>query len=170
MSAEIGDVSDLNSQSIVVPVVHDIVGANTAFHFVLSDDPAVAYYLSAFASVKITGPLKFELSAPVTATVAASAAVAVIPNKYSDWPTTKSQVRSLEGSIVIKDAILVPAELQVEGRVRQVSSILSHKTLVDWPPAIVGHLTVAGGTAASSTSLTVHVPLQLSGVAHRKTW
>jgi hypothetical protein len=70
----------------------------------------------------------------------------------------------------VKDAILVPQALRVEGKVRQVSSILSHRTLVDYPPAVVGHLVVAGGTATSSTTLTAHVPLRLSGIAHRKTW
>lgn len=170
MSSEIGDLSELKDQHIVVPIVHEITGNSTAFHFRLTDDESILHYLGAFASVKISGPIQFELSAPVTSTIAATASIAVIPDKYTTWPTTKLQVRRLEGAITVKDAILVPSALHVEGRVRQVSLFLSHKTLVDYPPAIVGFLSVAGGNAASETVLTAHVPLILSGVAHRKTW
>lgn len=166
----IGDRSELVQQSIVVPVVHEISGNNTAFHFRIVDDPSIEHYLGSFASVVITGPITFELSAPVTSTVAASAAVAVVPDKYRTWPTTRLQVKRLEGAISVKDAILVPAALVIEGNVRQVSTVLSHRTLLDFPPVIVGHLVVAGGTAASETTLTAHVPLALSGVAHRRTW
>jgi len=170
MSDVIGDKSELTLQSIVVPVVHEISGENTVFHFKLVDDPSIAHYLSSFASVVITGPITFELSAPATSTVAASCAVAIIPDKYTDYPVNRLQIKRLEGSISVKDAILVPAALTIEGKVRQVSTVLSHKTLLDFPPVVVGHLLVAGGTARSETTLTAHVPLALSGVAHRKTW
>lgn len=170
MADVIGDRSELTQQSIVVPVVHEITGSDTAFHFKIADDPSVAHYLGAFASVIITGSITFELSAPATATVAASAAIAVVPDKYTTWPTTRVQVKRLEGSISVKDAILVPAALVIEGNVRQVSTVLSHKTLLDFPPVVVGHLIVAGGNTNSQTTLTAHVPLALSGVAHRKTW
>lgn len=170
MASALGDLGELTDQRVVVPVVREIRGHDTAFHFRIAEDPAIAHYLSAFASVKISGPIQFELSAPITSTVAASAAVAIIPDKYNDWPTTKLQVRRLEGAVTVKDAILVPTSLQVEGRVRQVSLVLSHRTLVDFPPAVVGHLSVAGGTASSETTLTAHVPLVLSGIAHHKTW
>jgi hypothetical protein len=166
----IGDKSDLSSQTIVVPVVHEITGADTAFYFKLQDDPSIKHYLSAFASVRITGALTFELSAPATPTVAASAVVAVIPDKYPDFPQQRVQVKRLEGSIVVKDAILVPAALVVEGHVRQVSTTLSHRTLLDFPPVVVGHLVVAGGKVNTETTITVYVPLAVSGVAHRKTW
>jgi len=166
----IGDRSELTQQSIVVPVVHEITGRDVAFHFRIAEDPSIVHYLGSFASVVITGPITFELSAPVTSTVAASAAVAVVPDKYADWPTTRLEVKRLEGAISVKDAILVPAALVIEGNVRQVSTVLSHRTLLDYPPVIVGHLVVAGGTASSETTLTAHVPLALSGVAHRKTW
>lgn len=170
MADVIGHRSELTSQSIVVPVVHEITGKDTVFHFKIQDDPSIAHYLGSFASVVITGPITFELSAPATSTVAASAAVAIVPDKYTDWPTTRLQVKRLEGSISVKDAILVPAALMIEGKVRQVSTTLSHKTLLDFPPVVVGHLVVAGGSATSETTLTAHVPLALSGVAHRKTW
>nr|QYF50216.1 MAG: hypothetical protein 2 [Xinjiang sediment deltaflexi-like virus 2] len=170
MADIIGDKSELTSQSIVVPVVHEITGKNTSFHFKLQEDESIAHYLASFASVSITGPISFELSAPATSTVAASAAVAVVPDKYTTWPTTRLQVKRLEGAISVKDAILVPAALVIEGKVRQVSTTLSHKTLLDFPPVIVGHLVVAGGSDTSETTLTCHVPLSLSGVAHRKTW
>lgn len=170
MADVIGDKSDLTSQSIVVPVVHELLGQNVSFHFKIADDPSIAHYISSFASVVITGPIHFELSAPATSTVAASAAVAIIPDKYSDFPTTRLQVKRLEGAISVKDAILVPAALVLEGNVRQVSTVLSHRTLLDYPPVVVGHLVVAGGSASSETTLTAHVPLSLSGIAHRKTW
>jgi len=166
----IGDRSELKQQSIVVPVVHEIVGNNTPFHFKIAEDPSILHYLEAFAFVTITGPITFELSAPITSTVAASAAVAVVPDKYTSWPTLRLHVKRLEGAISVKDAILVPAALVIEGNVRQVSTVLSHKTLLDFPPVIVGHLVVAGGTAISETTLTAHVPLAVSGVCHRKTW
>jgi hypothetical protein len=171
MSSDVvGDVAELSSQSVVVPVVTELKGSDTHFHFKLVDNDDIKHYLGAFALVKLGGPIQFELSAPVTSTVAATAAVAVIPDKYDTWPTTKAQVRRLEGAITVKDAILVPAALHVEGNVRQVSTVLSHRTLVDYPPAIVGHLSVAGGSSTSETTLVAHVPLLLSGVAHRKTW
>jgi hypothetical protein len=170
MADVIGDKSELTLQSIVVPVVHEILGKDTVFHFKLQEDESIAHYISSFASVVITGPITFELSAPATSTVAASAAVAVIPDKYATFPTTRLQVKRLEGAISVKDAILVPAALTIEGKVRQVSTVLSHKTLLDFPPVVVGHLVVAGGSSASETTLTAHVPLALAGVAHRKTW
>lgn len=170
MSSVVGDTSELTDQSILVPVVHEITGHRQAFHFKIAEDESILHYLSAFASVKISGPLQFELSAPVTSTVAATASVAVIPDKYDDFPTENSQVRRLEGAVTVKDAILVPTALHVEGKVRQVSTFLSHDTLLDHKPVIVGYLTVAGGNAQSATTLTVHVPLVVSGVAHRKTW
>jgi len=170
MTDVIGDRSELTSQSIVVPVVQEIAGSDTVFRFKIKDDPSIVHYLGSFASVVITGPISFELSAPATSTVAASAAIAVVPDKYTTWPTERMQVKRLEGAISVKDAILVPAALAIEGNVRQVSTVLSHKTLLDYPPVVVGHLLVAGGTADSRTTLTAHVPLALSGVAHRKTW
>lgn len=170
MSEIVGDKSELSSQTIVVPVVHEITGKDVAFHFKIQDDESIQHYLGSFASVVVTGPITFELSAPATSTVAASAAVAIVPDKYTTWPTTRAQVKRLEGSISVKDAILVPAALTIEGAVRQVSTVLSHKTLLDFPPVVVGHLVVAGGSATSETTLTAHIPLKLSGVAHRKTW
>lgn len=170
MAEQIGDVSELHKQTKVVHVVQPIVGADTPFHFRLVDTPAIASYLNSYALVKINGPLQFELSAPITSTVAATASIAVIPDKYEDWPETREQVAELEGSITVKDAILVPTSLVVEGEVAQVSIFLSHKTLTDYQPAIVGHLNVAGGSATSRSLLKVKVPLLLTGVAHRKTW
>jgi len=170
MADVIGDRSELTLQSITVPVVHEIRGNNVAFHFKIAEDESIVHYLGSFASVVITGPISFELSAPATSTVAASAAVAVVPDKYDTWPSSRIQVKRLEGSISVKDAILVPAALVIEGNVRQVSTTLSHRTLLDYPPVVVGHLVVAGGSATSETTLTAHIPLALSGVAHRKTW
>jgi len=170
MSEIVGDKSELTSQTITVPVVYEIKGKSAVFHFKVKDDPSIEHYLSSFASVTITGPITFELSAPATSTVAASAAIAVVPDKYTDWPTTRLQIKRLEGAINVKDAILVPAALTIEGHVRQVSTVLSHTTLLDYPPVIVGHLVVAGGSDSSETTLTAHIPLALSGVAHRKTW
>lgn len=170
MADIIGDKSELSSQTIVVPVVYEIKGKSTAFHFKIQEDESIAHYLGAFANVVIDGAITFELSAPASSTVAANAAVAIVPDKYDDWPTARVQVKRLEGSISVKDAILVPAALVIEGKVRQVSTALSHKTLLDYPPVVVGHLVVAGGTDSTETTLTAHVPLRVSGVAHKKTW
>jgi len=166
----IGTTSDLTSRTVIVPVVIPITGKSTPFQASLLTDPSIAHYLGAFASVSVVGPLSFELSAPATSSVAASAVVAVCPDKYKDWPKTREQVRRLEGSVQVKDAILVPTQLVVEGRVREVSSSLKPPTLVGYPPRIVGHLIVAGGTESTETTLTVHVHLALDGVAHLKTW
>jgi len=170
MSDAIGDISELTDRTIIVPVVTEITGSNTSFDFKIKEDDSILHYLAAFASVRITGPLAFELSAPATSTVAATAAIAVVPDKYDDWPTTRKQVQQLEGSIVVKDAILVPSTLKLEGRVRQVATSLQPATLIDYPPVVVGHLLVAGGSATTKTTLTVHVPIVVDGVAHRKTW
>jgi hypothetical protein len=170
MSNVIGDVGELSDRTVIVPVVHEIVGKDASFHFRIKDDPSISHYLSAFASVRITGALQFELSAPVSSTVAASAVIAVVPDKYNSWPTTRLQVQQLEGAINVKDAILVPSSLKIEGRVRQVATSLQPATLIDFPPVIVGHLSVAGGVATTTTILTVHVPIVVDGVAHRKTW
>jgi hypothetical protein len=166
----IGDTGELADRTIVVPVVHTVTGNSVSFNLSLTADASISHYMSAFASVKISGPLRFEISAPATSTVAASAIIAVCPDKYDDWPTTRAQVQRLEGAVLVKDAILVPASLVLEGRVREVSSSLKPETLVGHPPRIVGHLSVAGGTAGTVTTITVHVPLLVDGVAHFKTW
>jgi hypothetical protein len=170
MAGQIGDIAELSDRTIVVPVVQEITGKDTSFHFKIKEDTSIAHYLAAFASVRITGPLQFELSAPVSSTVAATAAIAVVPDKYNDYPDTRKQVMQLEGAITVKDAILVPSTLRLEGKVRQVSTSLQPATLIDYPPVVVGHLLVAGGTSTTTTTLTVHVPIVVDGVAHRKTW
>lgn len=170
MSEQIGDIAETHKRTVKVNVVHPIDGQDTAWHFKLRDKAAISHYLSAFASVKITGPIEFHLSAPISSTQAAVSSVAVVPDKYDDWPTIDLQVRELEGAITIKDALLVPASLQFQGSVREVADILQPKTLVDFPPVVVGHLRVAGGSASTRTYLTAVVSLTLDGVAHRKTW
>lgn len=170
MSSVVGDVSDLSSKTVVVPVVQSLTGNSVSFNFKVADDPSIRHYLASFASVSIVGPITFEISAPATSTVAASAVVAVCPDKYADWPTTRLQVQRLEGNVHVKDAILVPTSLVVEGRVREVSSSLQPKTLLGYPPVVVGHLVVAGGSATTVTTLTAHISLQVDGIAHFRTW
>lgn len=169
-SSVVGSTEALTSNDVVVPVVIKLTGASAVVVQKLATHQDIVAYLERFALVEISGPLRFELSAPVSSTVAATIIAAVYPDKYPDQPTTAHQIRRLEGRIAAKDALLVPAELHVEGRVRQVSHCLSHATLTDYPPVLAVALGVAGGTAATETYLTVHVPLRCSGIAHRKTW
>jgi len=170
MANPIGSTSDLSDRAVVVPVVLELKGKACHFHLKIDEDTSIAHYLSSFASVVVTGTLQFELSAPVSSTVAATCVVAVVPDKYKDWPTTQLQIRRLEGAITIKDAILVPSSLTYEGKVREISSSLKPRTLLGHPPVIVGYLHVAGGSDSTVTTLTVHVPILADGIAHHKTW
>lgn len=170
MNSLIGNLTELHDSNVVVPVNVSITGATGHFHVDLASNATVNHYLENNAVVYISGDLKFELSAPATSTVAGVAIIAVCPNKYTTWPTTRAQILALEGRVQVKDAILVPTNLRTEGAVREVSPHLKPKSLVGYTPVIVGHVTVAGGTATTVSDVTIHVPLYCDGLGHRKTW
>lgn len=169
-SGLIGDVSQLRSNRVVVPVTVEVTGNSRAFHIKLRDSDDVAHYRDNFASVRIDGGITVEVSGATSPTVATCAVVAICPDKYDDWPTTALQVKRLEGSTVVQQSLLVPIDIKPGTPGRETSDILKPDTLIDYPPVVVGFLTVAGGTANSVSLVTIHTPLLLDGVAHRKTW
>lgn len=166
----VGDVSELHSRQVVVPATLLVTGSSGQFHFKLAEAPEIAHYYRSHASVQIVGDLLVSLSGPVSSTVATTASVAIVPDKYSTWPETNQQVVGLEGSVRVQHSLLVGIEQKVIRPGREVASSLKPPTLIDFPPVVVGHFQVTGGNNASETLVVVHVTLSVDGVAHRCTW
>jgi len=166
----LGDVSELRSQSVVVPATYSGTGHNVSGHFKLADTAELKHYIEGHAVVDVSGEILLEVSGPVSSTAATTAVVALYPDKYPDAPTTKSHVLSLEGRVSIQHSLLVASVIKAPGKAREVGDSLKIKTLVDYPPVVAFHVDVAGGSASSTWTLTAHVPIALSGVSHKKTW
>jgi len=170
MAGIVGDVAELTRNTISAKATHKVTGVSGPFHFKLSDAPGISKYFSSHAKVTITGPITVSLSGPVSSTVATSASVAICPDKYTDWPFTEDQIVQLQGSVRVQHSLLVPPSSVPLLPGNEVAEQLKPKTLVDFPPVVVGYFTVAGGTATSTALIVVTVPLAVEGVAHHKTW
>jgi len=170
MSAVLGDTSELVRKTITAKATHQVTGISGAFHFRISEAPGIAKYFESHAKVTITGPVTALISGPVSSTVASTAAVAVVPDKYTDWPTTEDQVVQLQGSDRVQHSLLVPPTALPITFGNETAEQLKPKTLVDYPPVVVGHFTIAGGNAQSRALIVLTVPLTVEGVAHHKTW
>lgn len=168
--SQIGDVAETHQKAIVVKAPHEDTGNNKTGHFKLLDNPDIAHYIANYASVRISGPIVLEISGPVSSTLATTSVAAIYPDKYPDSPSTKNQVRRLEGSVTLQHSLVMGAVTANCTPGRQVADILSPKTLIDFPPVVAYHVDIAGGTNTSAFVLIAHVPLVLDGVAHRKTW
>jgi len=170
MSDVIGDVSELKRNTITATAVYTFVGNSGAFHFRLSTAEGINKYFESHAKVKIVGQVFVRLSTDVSNTVAGSAAVAIVPDKYRDWPTTEEQVIQLQGATRASHTLLVdPTDYPIEFG-NETAVVLKPKTLIDYPPVVVGYIKVNGGTVTSRTHVLVKVPLLVEGVAHHKTW
>jgi len=170
MSDLIGDTSELVRNSIVAKATHQVVGVSGHFHFKICDAPGLASYFLSHAKVSITGPVSVYIAGPVTPTTATSAVVAICPDKYSDWPTTEAQIIQLQGSVRVQHSLLVPATHTPIEFGHEITELLKPRTLIDYPPVVVGHFTVSGGTTTSATTIIVEVPITVSGLSHNRTW
>lgn len=170
MSSVIGDTGELVSKTIVAKATHQVTGVSGNFHFRLSDAPGIRKYFESHAKVTITGPVTALISGPVSSTVASTAAIAICPDKYNSWPSTEDQVVQLQGSDRVQHSLLVPPTSLVIVFGNETAEQLKPRTLVDYPPVVVGHFTIAGGTATSSALIVLTVPLTVEGVAHHRTW
>lgn len=170
MSEVVGDVSELHKNSISARAVIRLEGPSGAFHLALSKAQGFNKYFESHAKVSIVGPLKVSVTGPVTSTIAIRAVVAVIPDKYTDFPTEEGQIHQLQGATTVLHSLLVPVSKPVVAFGNETTEQLKPRTLVDYPPVVVGHFTVAGGNATTVSHLVVEATLALSGVAHHKTW
>jgi len=166
----IGDTSELTRNTIVATATHLLVGSSGSFHFPLSEAPGIAKYFESHAKVTISGSVQVLLNCPVSATTSGSAIVAVCPNKYNTWPSTEEQVVQLQGSVRVQHSLLVPPLESVLSFGNETAEQLKPRTLVDYPPVVVGHFTIAGGTASSRSHIALRVPLRVEGVSHHRTW
>jgi len=166
----IGDIGELKLQTITVPATHSGTGHNSTGHFKLARTAELRHYIDTHATVQILGDIQLEISGPVSSTIATTAVVALYPDKYSAGPTTKSHVVSLEGRVSIQHSLLVGSVLSTPKKAREVGESLKVKTLVDFPPVVAYHVDIAGGSSASTWTLTAHVPIVVGGVSHHCTW
>jgi len=169
-SEVIGDLADLHVQSFVVPAAHPGSGNSASGSFKLSENADLKHYIDNHASVRITGDIVFEVSGPVSSTIATAAIVALYPDKYTNGPTTRNHVERLEGRVSLQSSLLVGSVRGTPRPGREVGDSLKVKTLVDYPPVVAYHVDIAGGTNASTWTITAHVPISVDGVPHRKTW
>lgn len=170
MTSLVGDVAELTRKTITAKATHRVTGVSGSFHFKIQDAPSIAKYFASHARVVITGPVTATISGPVSSTVATSASVAVIPDKYTTWPTTEDQVVELQGSIRVQHSLIVGAEVKPLEFGHETTEQLKPDTLTDYTPVVVGHYTIAGGNAASTALIVISCPLTVDGVAHHKTW
>jgi len=171
MSASaLGDVSELVRKTITAKATHRVTGASGSFHFAISDAPGISKYFTSHAKVTITGPVTATVSGPVSSTIATTVSIAIIPAKYRTFPTTEEQVIELQGSTRIQHSLVVGAEVKPLEFGHETAEQLKPSTLVDYPPVVVGHYTIAGGSTSSTALVVVACPLTVEGVAHHKTW
>jgi hypothetical protein len=170
MSSVIGDTAELVRNTITAKATHEVTGSSGSFYFRLSEAPGIAKYFDSHAKVTIEGTPTVYVSGPVSATISTSVAVAVIPDKYKTFPVTESQHVQLQNSVRIQHSILVPPSTQPLRFGNETAEQLKPRTLIDFPPVVVGHYTVAGGSPSSVTIIVVELPLRVEGVAHHKTW
>lgn len=170
MSSVVGDIPELSRPTITAKATHSVTGADAVFHFKLSEAPGIKKYFSSHAKVVITGPVLVGVSGPVTASTAIFANVAVVPDKYATWPSKREHVIQLQGSVEVQHSLLVPQQNVPVEFGNETTEQLKPNTLVDYPPVVVGHVTVAGGDKSSVSTIVVTVPLLVEGVAHHRTW
>jgi len=170
MASVLGDVSELSGNTIVAKATHRVSGTSGSFFFRIAEAPGIAKYFASHQKVTISGPVSVSVSGPVTSTISTSATVAFIPDKYSDFPTTEDQIVELQGSIRVQHSLLVGAETKPIQFGHETTEQLKPSTLVDYPPVVVGHFQVAGGSASSNVLVVVTCPLTVTGVAHHKSW
>jgi len=166
----LGDTKEFHKRTVKVPISFTVIGKKTAFHFKILDRPAIQHYVNNYRIVRISGPIQFEASGPVSSTLASVAIIAICPDKYDTWPTELEQVNDLEGRVRVKDSLLVPVDLKSQGYSLEVSTSLKPRSVGDYPPVVVGFVSVASGTDTSETVITAHIELEVDGVGHRKTW
>lgn len=170
MSDVIGDTAELRRNTIQAKASYRIEGQSGAFHFRLSEADGIKKYFASHAKVKIQGTVTALVSGPAQSTIATTVVVAVCPDKYPDWPTQEDQIVQLQGSTRIQHNILVPQTPTPIPFGNEVAEVLKPKTLVDYPPVVVGYYTIAGGSQSSYGYVILNVTLTLEGVAHHKTW
>lgn len=170
MSNVIGDTAELTRKTIQAKATHRVSGPSGNFSFKLSDASGISKYFESHAKVTITGPVTALVSGPVSSTIATTVAVAIIPDKYLDYPTTEDQVVQLQGSERVQHSLLVPPVALPITFGNETAEQLKPSTLVDYPPVVVGHYTIAGGNASSRALIVLSVPLTVEGVAHHRTW
>jgi len=170
MSGVVGDVRELTRNTITAKATHRVEGVSGAFAFRLASADGVAKYFDSHAKVSISGSVQVIISGPVGSTIASTAVVAAVPDKYRDWPDSEDQVVQLQGSIRIQHSLLVEPVAKPLIFGNETAEQLKPRTLVDYPPVIVGYYNIAGGTAKSHAHIVLEVPLLVEGVAHHKTW
>lgn len=170
MANVIGDTTELVRKTITAKATHTVTGVAGCFNFLISEASGIKKYFESHAKVIISGPVQVLVSGPVSASIATTAAVAIIPDKYTDYPTAESEVVELQGSVRVQHSLLVPPTTLPIQFGNETAEQLKPKTLIDYPPRVVGHFTIAGGSASSKAIVVLSVPLTVEGVAHHKTW
>jgi hypothetical protein len=169
----LGDIPELSSIHIVARATHGVTGSSGHFEFLLSSASGISQYFSSHSYVRISGPVTFAISGPLSSSIASSVVVAAIPDKFggsSDVPTTEAQIVQIPGANRAQHSLLVPTAFVPLTFPHEVADLLKPKTLIDFPPRIVGHYTIAGGSTQSKAIIVLSVPLEVKGTAFHKTW
>jgi hypothetical protein len=168
--SQLGDVAETKLPRVTVPAVISVTGPSYTGHHVLTELPDIKHYFDVYGNVKIIGPILVEVFGPVTTTQANVVVCAFYPDKYSDHPTTASQVSRLEGRVHSQQSLAFGSQSAAPAFPRETTTILKPATLVDHPPVFAYHLDAPGATASSVSTITLHITLEVSGACHKKTW
>jgi hypothetical protein len=114
-SAILGEVSELTQDTVSFNATHTVSGASGAGHFDLITSAGLSQYLSHFADVELlTDSLTVSIRGPVTATIATTLDVCVIPAGHTAQPALLAGLRYIQGSFA--KARIAGAACVVRGR------------------------------------------------------
>jgi hypothetical protein len=170
-SAILGEVSELTQDTVSFNATHTVSGASGAGHFDLITSAGLSQYLSHFADVELlTDSLTVSIRGPVTATIATTLDVCVIPAGHTAQPATAAHIATVQGSAATQHSLLVGVGSSPLRFSNGVTTQLKPVGYVGDLPRVCYFFQVHGGNAQSSGTIVLSGRIRARGIGFVQTW
>lgn len=163
--------SELHRQSGVLKLPVNLVGKNGTVTLDPHSSPSVKHYLDAFRDVRLHGPFRMSVRAPISAKISYDVDACVVPVEFkSDHPKGRDQVSGVEGAAFAFLSNIAPPSAGVVTHHSSITWQLKPKPLELSQPLFVIHFESEGTADTTVATCYIECGFTVAGVGFRKSW
>jgi len=167
----LGEVAELSAQTVEFHATHSVTGASGSGSFSLAEAPGLVQYVRTHAYVNLKPEsLRVTIRGPVSATIACTVDVCVIPDTYTPRPSAAAQIQTVQGNSTAQHSLLVGVQ---DGPVKFANGVahqLKPEPHLGDLPQVCYVYNINGGAANSIATIRISGIIEARGIGFVQTW
>jgi hypothetical protein len=167
----LGAVAELGDNTVGFSATHQVTGTSGHGHFSLTQTTGFRQYLQNFARVQIIGDsLTASIRGPITANVASTLDVCIIPTDHNIFPTTSAQIATVQGNTSAQHSLLVGVQTAAVRFANGITNQIKPEGLIGSLPEVCFFFHINGGAATDTAVIIISGRLSAHGIGFVQTW